>query len=112
MMTIVRAASSAMLSGALVPRRAAVPLEVALPRVPLQEEVLRGEAHPRVRLREILAVAAVAPAATMTSITTHRAAEAEAAEGNGYVEDMDSSSPSTDGAALFFGSASRGLSGY
>ena len=75
MMTTVQAASSATLSGALVPRRAAVPLEVALPRVPLQEEVLRGEAHPRVHLRETLAVVAVAPAAMMTTITTHRAVE-------------------------------------
>ena len=78
MMTIVRAASSATLSGALVPRRAAAPLEVALQRVPLQEVVLRGEAHPRVRLRETLAVAAAVPAAMMTTITTHRAAVAEA----------------------------------
>ena len=77
-MTTARAASSAMLSGALVPRRAAVPLEVALPRVPLQEVVLRGEAHPRVRLRETLAVAAVVPAVMMTTITTHRAAVVEA----------------------------------
>ena len=84
-MTTVRAASSATLSVALAPRRATAPLEVALPRVPLQEEVLRGEAHPRVHLRETLAVAAVAPVAMMTTITTRRAVMAEAAEGNGYI---------------------------
>ena len=75
-MTTVRAASSATLSVALVPRRAAVLLRVALREVEAQEEVHREEAHQEALHRESLAVVAVAPAVMMTTITTHHAAVA------------------------------------
>ena len=73
-MTTVRAASSAMLSVASVPRRAAV-----LREAPAQEVAAR-EAAPRaaVLLQGNRTVAAVAPAVMMTTITTHLAAVAEA----------------------------------
>ena len=78
-MTTVRAASSATLSVALVPRRAAVHLRVALREVAVQE-VAHREVVPQEALhRESRAVVAVAPAAMMTTITIHLAAVVEAA---------------------------------
>jgi hypothetical protein len=73
-MTTVRAASSATLSGASVPRRAAVaPQEV------VHREVLpQGEVLQEVLLRETLAVVVVVPVVMMTTITTHLAAVVEA----------------------------------
>jgi hypothetical protein len=78
-MTPVRAASSATLSVAVVPRRAAVLLRVAHREVVAQEEALREAVHREVLHRESLAVAAVAPAVMMTTIITHHAAVAVAA---------------------------------
>ena len=76
-MTTVRAASSATLSVALVPRRAAV-----LREAPAQEEVVR-EAVLRVAvLQGNRTVVAVAPAVMMTTITTPLAAVAEAVGDN------------------------------
>ena len=103
-MTTVRAASSATLSVALVPRRATAVLQRAAHReVAVQEEVLREAVHQEVlhpeteaqevalreavlqevRRRETLAVAVVAPPAMTTMITTHRAAVAEG-EGDSF----------------------------
>ena len=80
MTTTVRAANSAMLSVASVPRKAAA----VLPRV-AHREVVAQEAAPRaVVLREVVippesrTVAAVALPVMMTTITTRRAAVAEA----------------------------------
>ena len=77
-MTTVRAASNATLSGASVPRRAAVaPQEV------VHREVLpQGEVLQEVRLRETLAVVAVVPAVMMMAITIHHAAVVEGEGGN------------------------------
>ena len=84
-MTTVRAASSATLSVASVPRRAA-PLRVAprgeVRREVVAQEVALQEAVPQeVRLRENRTEAAVAPAA-MRTIIIHRAAVAEGEEGS------------------------------
>ena len=107
-MMTVRAASSAMLSGALVQRKVVLVYQKLVPQEAEAQEMALREAVPQeVRLQETQAVAAVVPAAMTTTITTHRAAVAEAAEDNGEVENMDKSSPSTDGAALFFGRAVR-----
>ena len=74
-MTTVRAASSATLSVALVPRRAAV-----LREAPAQEEVVR-EAVLRVAvLQGNRTVVAVEPADMMTMISIHHAVVVEAAE--------------------------------
>lgn len=72
-MTIAQAASSATLSGASAPRRAAVHLEVEA-----QEEAHREVARQEALRQEIQAVVAVAQA-VMRTIITHLAAEAEAA---------------------------------
>ena len=73
-MTIVRAASSATPSEALVPRRAAVVLH----EVAHREALPQGEVLQEVRLRETLAVVAVVPVVMMMAITIHLAAVAEA----------------------------------
>ena len=73
-----------MLNVALVPRRAAVPLRVALREVEAQEEALREAVHQEALRRETLAVVAVAPAVMMTTITIHLAAVAEA-EGDSFL---------------------------
>jgi hypothetical protein len=82
-MTTARAASSATLSVASVPRRAAVLRRVVLQEVEVQEEAHR-EAVRQGLHRETQAVVAVAPAAMMTTITTHLAAVAEAVGDNVY----------------------------
>ncbi len=83
-MMTVRAASSAMLSVALVPRRAAVVLQKAAHReVVAQEEAHREAAHQEALRQESLAVVAVAPAVMMT-ITTRLAAAVEAAGDSFY----------------------------
>ena len=82
-MTTVQAASSATPSVASVPRRAAARQEVVLREVHLQEAVPH-----HVRLRETLAVVAVAPPAMTTVIITHRAAVAEA-EGGSFCHKTD-----------------------
>ena len=79
MMTTARAASSAMPSGASVPRRAAVLLKVVLREEEAQEEVPQEALR-----REIRAVVAVAQPATTIMITIHPAAEAEG-EGDSIV---------------------------
>ena len=87
-MTTAQAASSATLSVALVPRKAAeVPQREVHREEAAQEEVLRvAAAHVEVViLRENRTVAAVAPAVTKTMIIIRRAVEVEVAEGNGYV---------------------------
>ena len=87
-MTTARAASSATLSVALEPRKAvAVPLEEVLREVEVQEVARRvGAVHVEAVIPQgNRTVAVVVPAVTKTAITIHRAAEAEAAEGNGYV---------------------------
>ena len=79
-MTTARAANSATLSVALVPRRAvAVPPRAAHREVAAQEEALRvAAAHvAEAILRENRTVVAVAPAVTKTMIITRRAAVAE-----------------------------------
>lgn len=76
-MTTVRAASSATLSVALVPRRAAAVLQRAvLQEVEVQEEAHR-EAFRQGLHRETQAVVAVAPAVMMTTIITRLAAVEE-----------------------------------
>ena len=83
-MMTVRAASSAMLSVALVPRRAVAVLQRAAHReVAVQEEAHREAVHQGL-LRETQAVVAVAPAVMMTTITTRLAAVAEAAGDSFY----------------------------
>ena len=82
-MTIVRAASSATLSVALVPRRAAALREVVHLEAEAQEVARREAVLQEVRLRETLAVAAVVPPVMTTTITTHRAAVAEG-EGDSF----------------------------
>ena len=82
-MTTVRAASSATLNVALVPRRAAARQEVVRREVHLREAVPH-----HVRLRETLAVGAVAPPAMTTMIIIHRAAVAEA-EGGSFCHKTD-----------------------
>ena len=76
-MMTVRAASSAMLSVALVPRRAAVVLQKAAHREVAVQEAVRREAVHQGLHRETQAVVAVAPAVMMT-ITTRLAAAVEA----------------------------------
>ena len=76
-MTTARAASSATLSVALVPRRAAVLLRVVHREVVAQEEAHREAVHQDLH-REIQAVVAVAPA-VMRMIIIHLAAAVEAA---------------------------------
>jgi hypothetical protein len=76
-MTTARAASSATLSVASVPRRAAALREVVHLEVEAQEVVLQGAVLQEVRLRETQAVAAVAPPAMKMTIT-HRVVVAEA----------------------------------
>ena len=76
-MTTVRAASSATLSVALVPRRAAVLRRAVHREVEAQEEAHREEVRQGLR-RETLAVVAVAPVAMTTTIITHLAAAVEA----------------------------------
>ena len=85
MTTTVLAASSATLNVASVPRKAVVvPQRVAHREVAAQEEVPH-EAHREAAIPQgNRTVVAVAPA-VMTTTTMHRAAEAEAAEDNGYV---------------------------
>ena len=78
MMTTARAASSAMLSVASVPRRAAALRELVHREVAALEVALREAVLQEARLRETLGVVAVAPAAMTTTITTHRAVVAEA----------------------------------
>ena len=82
-MTTVRAASSATLSVALVPKRAAVLRRAVLQEVEVQEEAHREEVRQGLR-RESLAVVAVAPAAMMTTITIRLAAAVEA-EGDSFL---------------------------
>ena len=82
-MTTVRAASSATLSVALVPRRAAVLRRAAHREVVAQEEALREAVHQGLH-RETQAVVAVAPAAMMTTITIRLAAVAEV-EGDSFL---------------------------
>ena len=76
-MTTVRAASSATLSEASVPRRVAVLRRAARREVVAQEEVLR-EAVQEAPLRENRTVVAVVPAVMTMAITTRLAAVAEA----------------------------------
>ena len=80
-MTTARAASSATLSVASVPRRAVVLRRVVLRRVVLQEVEVQEEAHREAFRqglhRESQAVVAVAPAAMMTTITIRLAAVVE-----------------------------------
>ena len=83
-MTIVRAASSAMLSVVSAPRRAAALREVVHLEAEAQEVARREAVLQEVRLRETLAVAAVVPPVMMTMITTHRAAVAEG-EGDSFL---------------------------
>ena len=73
-MMTVRAASSATLSVASVPRRAAALREVVHREGAAQEAALREAVLQEVRLRETQAVAAVVPHVMTTMITTHRAA--------------------------------------
>ncbi len=80
-MTTVRAASSAMPSGASVPRKAA---EVLHREVEVQEVAAREAVLQEVLRRETQAVVAVAPAVMTTTITIHRAAVAEA-EGDSFL---------------------------
>ena len=82
-MTTVRAASSATLSVALVPRRAAVLRRAVHREVEVQEEALREEVRQGLR-RETQAVVAVAPAVMMTTIITRLAAAVEA-EGDSFL---------------------------
>ena len=77
-MTTVRAASSATLSVASVPRRAAAFREEVHPEVAAQEVALQEAVPQEVRLQETLAVVAVVPPVMTTTITTHRAVVAEA----------------------------------
>ena len=77
MMTTARAASSATLSVASVPRRAVVLRRVVLREVEVQEEAHR-EAVRQGLHRETQAVVAVAPAVMMTTITIRLAAAVEA----------------------------------
>ena len=87
-MTTVRAASSAMLSVASVPRRAAVVLQRAAHReVAVQEEVLREAVHQEVLHPETQAVVAVAPAAMTMAITIHLAAVVAEAAGDDVLWD-------------------------
>ena len=83
-MTTARAASSAMPSVALVPRRAAVPQRVAHREVKAREAVLHGAAAlvAGAILRENRTVVAVAPAVMTMEITIHHVAVAEAAGDN------------------------------
>ncbi len=81
-MTTARAASSATLSVASVPRRAVVLRRVVLQEVEVQEEAHR-EAVRQGLHRETQAVVAVAPAVMMTTIITHLAVVAE-----GVVDDV------------------------
>ena len=76
-MTTARAASSATLSVASVPRRAVVLRRVVLQEVEVQEEAHR-EAVRQGLHRETQAVVAVVPAVMMTTIITHLAAAVEA----------------------------------
>jgi hypothetical protein len=81
-MTTARAASSATLSVALVPRRAAVLRRAVLQEVEVQEahrEAVRQGLH-----RESLAVVAVVPAVMTTTIITRLAAAVEA-EGDSFL---------------------------
>ncbi len=71
-MMTARAASSATLSVASVPRRAAAVLQ----EVEVQEEAHREAVHQGLR-QETLAVVAVVPAVMMTMITIHLAAVVE-----------------------------------
>ena len=82
-MTTARAASSATLSVALVPRRVAVLQRAARREVEAQEVAVR-EAAPRVAvlLQGNRTVVAVAPAVMMTTITTRLVAVAEAVGDN------------------------------
>lgn len=88
MMTTARAASNAMPSVVLVPRRAVAAQRVVPQRAAAQEVAPRVVA---VRVAEVIllqgnrTVAAVAPAVMTTMIITHRAAEVEVVEDNGYV---------------------------
>ena len=79
-MTTARAASNAMPSVALAPRRAAVPQRVAHREVEAQEAALRvAAAHVEAVIpQESRTVAVVAPVVMTTTIITHRAAVAEA----------------------------------
>lgn len=81
-MTTARAASSATLSVALVPRRAVVLRRVVLQEVEVQEEAHREAVHQGLH-RETQAVVAVAPAVMMTTITIRLAAMVE-----GVVDDV------------------------
>ena len=85
-MTTVRAASSAMLSVALVPRRAVVLRRAAHREVAVQEEAHREAVHQGLH-RETQVVVAVAPAAMMTTIITHLAAVVAEAAGDDVLWD-------------------------
>ena len=76
-MTTVRAASSATLSVALVPRRAAVLQRAVLQEVEVQEEAHQEVVRQGLR-RETQAVVAVVPAVMTTMIITRLAAAVEA----------------------------------
>ena len=80
MMMTVRAANSATLSVASVPRRAAALREAVHPEAEALEVALREAVLQEVRLRETQAVVAVVPPVMTTTITTHHAVVAEAAE--------------------------------
>jgi hypothetical protein len=75
-MTTARAASSATLSVASVPRRAVVLRRVVLQEVEVQEEAHREAVHQGLH-RETQAVVAVAPAVMTMAITIRLAAVAE-----------------------------------
>ena len=81
-MTTARAASSATLSVASVPRRAVVLRRVVLQEVEVQEEAHREAVHQGLH-RETQVVVAVVPAVMMTTITIRLAAVAE-----GVVDDV------------------------
>ena len=94
MMTTVRAASSATLSVALAPRKAAeVPPRVVHREVAAQEAALRvAAAHVEAVIpQESRTVAVVAPVVMTTTIITHRAAVAEAV-GDSFCHKTDKTS--------------------
>ena len=76
-MTTARAARSAMLSVALVPRRAAVHRKAVLQEEEVQEVALQEAVPQEARHRETRGVVAVVPAGTRMT-TIHRAVVAEA----------------------------------
>ena len=97
-MTIVRAASSAMLSVVSAPRRAAALREAVHQEAEAQEVARREAVLQEVRLRENQAVAAVVPPVMTTTITTHHAAVAEG-EGDSFLIPRPSGTPLKGGRA-------------